>query len=59
MNNVIENQLFGKFNDMVDSVLGIGPRLRFADFFCGIGGFHVGAANLGIVPGQRLMDRLG
>lgn len=24
------------------------PKLKFADFFCGIGGFHIGASNLGM-----------
>ena len=48
--------LHGRFNEMVDAVLApvseqplteIGA-LRCADFFCGIGGFHVAARNLGL-----------
>ena len=48
MNKVIETPLLGKIDDMVDSVLEAQQRLRFADFFCGIGGFHIGATNLGM-----------
>ena len=47
--------LFGRFNEMVDAVLApppvVGTRdspLKFADFFCGIGGFHIAATNLGL-----------
>ncbi|MCY4146404.1 MAG: DNA (cytosine-5-)-methyltransferase [Chloroflexi bacterium] len=45
--------LHGKFEDMVAAVLmpledNSHNRLRCADFFCGIGGFHVAAANLGL-----------
>lgn len=40
--------MYGQFDSMVDAVLGIGPRLKFADFFCGIGGFHIGAEKLGM-----------
>lgn len=46
--------LYGRFEEMVDSVLAppgskphAGPY-TFADFFCGIGGFHVAASNLGL-----------
>ncbi len=48
MNTKIDVSLFGQFDDMVDAVLCVAPRLRFADFFCGIGGFHIGAENLGM-----------
>lgn len=43
-----KNELHGKFDSMVNAVLGMGEPLRFADFFCGIGGFHIAAANLGM-----------
>lgn len=47
-----ENPLFGKFDDVVRSVLNTPhiPKnpLRFADMFCGIGGFHVAASSLGM-----------
>ena len=46
--------LYGRFDDMVSSVLApqrpvheAGP-MRCADLFCGIGGFHVAAKNLGL-----------
>ena len=47
------NDLFGRFDDMVDSLLAPHPvttdgPLRCADLFCGIGGFHVAARNLGL-----------
>ena len=49
------NLLYGRFNEMVDSVLAPpvaerkdeGP-LTYVDLFCGIGGFHIAAANLGL-----------
>jgi len=47
--------MYGRFNDMVDSVLAPPPpqdaeshTLRCADMFSGIGGFHVAANNLGL-----------
>ena len=47
--------LLGRFNEMVDAVLGPAPpeqgkdhRLTFTDLFCGIGGFHVAGSNLGL-----------
>ena len=45
--------LYGQFDAMVDAVLGPprmnrGDRLTCIDLFCGIGGFHVAANNLGL-----------
>lgn len=45
--------LFGQFDNMVDAVLGPPPsehegKLRCADLFSGIGGFHQAARNLGL-----------
>ena len=45
--------LYGRFDDMLDAVLVPPPRpsgspITCADFFCGIGGFHVAARNLGL-----------
>ena len=45
--------LYGRFDDMVDALLAPPPlpsegSLRCADVFCGIGGFHVAAQNLGL-----------
>lgn len=46
--------LYGKFDEMVDAVLSPPPkpmegdRLTCIDLFCGIGGFHIAAANLGL-----------
>lgn len=47
--------LHGRFNEMVDAVLSPHPRrdnrpasLRSVDLFCGIGGFHIAATNLGL-----------
>lgn len=48
MDDIIKNKMFGLFDEMVDSVIDIAPRMTFADFFCGIGGFHIGAENLGM-----------
>ena len=44
------NALHGRFADMMDAVLSPVPpaRLRCLDLFCGIGGFHVAARNLGL-----------
>ncbi|MGR3179877.1 MAG: DNA cytosine methyltransferase [Candidatus Anammoxibacter sp.] len=33
---------------MVSAVLNVKERLKFTDFFCGIGGFHIAAENLGM-----------
>ena len=45
--------LYGQFDAMVDAMLGPpfrkqGNRLVCIDLFCGIGGFHVAASNLGL-----------
>lgn len=46
--------LHGQFDEMIDAVLGPPPRGEEAgrvtciDLFCGIGGFHVAATNLGL-----------
>lgn len=45
MNN---NPLYGKLDEMVSAVLSTTNKPTFADFFCGIGGFHVAASNLGM-----------
>jgi len=47
-----DNPLHGRFSEMMDAVLGppAAPLdvLRCADLFCGIGGFHEAARNLGL-----------
>ena len=45
--------LYGQFDDMAEALLIPPPvdhtgRLRCADLFCGIGGFHIAARNLGL-----------
>ncbi len=45
--------LYGRFDEMVDALLApplgdVHGRLRCADLFCGIGGFHVAARNAGL-----------
>lgn len=49
----MSNPLAGRFDEMMTAVLGPPPTpppetLRCADLFCGIGGFHVAAQNLGL-----------
>lgn len=41
------NPYYGKFDDMVAALVRT-TTLKFADFFCGIGGFHLAASNLGM-----------
>jgi len=43
-----ENVLYGKFDNTVEAVLSVKKPLKFTDFFCGIGGFHIAAQNLGM-----------
>lgn len=42
--------LYGRFDEMLEAVLTPldGKKLHCADFFCGIGGFHIAATNLGL-----------
>jgi DNA (cytosine-5)-methyltransferase 1 len=58
--HVKENPLFSKFGDVLKSVLNVpvkgeignfwerGRKLKYADMFCGIGGFHSAADSLGM-----------
>lgn len=48
MDNIIINGLAISLDDMVDSGVNAEPSLTFTDFFCGIGGFHIAAHNLGM-----------
>lgn len=54
-----ENPLFGRFNEVVAAALGVPPKInpgnfwpkraiRYADLFCGIGGFHQAGVSLGL-----------
>ncbi|MCY3690915.1 MAG: DNA (cytosine-5-)-methyltransferase [Chloroflexota bacterium] len=49
----MSNPFAGRFDEMMTAILGPPPSplpatLRCADLFCGIGGFHVAARNLGL-----------
>lgn len=48
MNDMANRPLYGRFDKNLNSVTGIGSHLKFTDFFCGIGGFHIAAENLGL-----------
>ena len=58
----MRQQLFGQFDSMVESLLAPpvpvneGPY-RCVDLFCGIGGFHLAAKNLGLKGRVRQRHR--
>lgn len=46
MNNIINNLSFNKSDKITNCASDLQPSLKFSDFFCGIGGFHIAAKNL-------------
>lgn len=48
MKDIDNDSLYGKFDEMVSAIVSTRIKSTFADFFCGIGGFHTAASNLGM-----------